>query len=160
MVLLILLSRPLPPLHTLCQKILDLSVHRTKLILCPLCDLIVKLLGKSQWNLLFTLLFLSFPFPKSVPPSNYFSQILRPTILIQASTVHDRLCIFISAKDDQKIAHHCCFSLFIQFYNIILVQFVKCHLYHADSTFHDFCLASMIAAACCLCSIADAISGA
>lgn len=72
MILLILLSRPLPPLHTLCQKILDLSVHRTKLILCPLCDLIVKLLGKSQWNLFFTLLFLSFHFPKCVPPSNYF----------------------------------------------------------------------------------------
>ena len=66
-ILLILLSRPLPPLHTLCQKILDLSVHRTKLILCPLCDLIVKLLGKSQWNLFFTLLFLSFHFPKLCP---------------------------------------------------------------------------------------------
>ena len=71
MILLILLSRPLPPLHTLCQKILDLSVHRTKLILCPLCDLIVKLLGKSQWNLFFTLLFLLF-ISKCVPPSNYF----------------------------------------------------------------------------------------
>ena len=74
MILLILLSRPLPPLHTLCQKILDLSVHRTKLILCPLCDLIVKLLGKSQWNLLFLLcFFFLFLFLKSVPPSNYFS---------------------------------------------------------------------------------------
>lgn len=51
--LLLLFSRSLSPLHTLCQQILDLSIHRTELLFCPLCDLIVKLLGKSQWNLFF-----------------------------------------------------------------------------------------------------------
>ena len=58
-------------------------------------------------------------------------------ILIDRTAVDNRLGIFISAKNYQKVADHGRFPFFIQLYDLVFAELIQSHLHHTNRTFHD-----------------------
>ena len=98
------------------EKIFNLSVNGTEIVLCPGCQLIIQRFRHAERDLLL----------------RFFCH-----DLIQTSAVYDRLSVFVSAKNNQQIGNHSGLSFFVQSYNFIFIELFKSHFHHADSSVYN-----------------------
>ena len=77
----------------------------------------------------------SYNFAESLSGICFFG--LSSAISVQASRIYNRLCIAVSAEYNKKIGDHGSFSLLIEFYHLILIQTLQCHLNHTDRSVND-----------------------
>ena len=82
--------------YALCQQILYLTIHRSKVILGPGCDGIIKLGGQTKRHL--------------------FLGIVRH--LVEAAGVDNGLGIPIAAQYHQKVGYHGCLALLVQCHDL------------------------------------------
>src|SRR5690606_14403613 len=71
--------------------------------------------------------------------ANTMARLMSPTILssVQRAAVDDRLGGAVAAQHHEQVADHGGLALLVQVDHVVLLQFVKRHLYHADRTGHD-----------------------
>ena len=62
---------------------------------------------------------------------------MRETRGIERAGIDHGGCLRIAAQHDQKVAHHCRLTLFVELHNFFFVQFAQRHLNHADRVLHD-----------------------
>ena len=105
----------LPLLDTFRQQILDLTVYRTEIVLCPGGDGVVQFGREPQRHLL----------------------LLICHGLIQGAGVDDGLGILVAAEDNQKIGDHCGLPLLVQIHSALFAEALQSHLHHANSAVHD-----------------------
>lgn len=101
--------------YALCQQILYLSIHRSKVILGPGCDGVIELGGQAQRHL--------------------FLGIIRH--LVETAGVDNGLGIPIAAQHHQKVGYHGCLAFLVQCYDLFFGEAFQGHFHHAHRAVHD-----------------------